>query len=499
MSISRNFRAPHASSLRLGSVDLAPVLFLLGVLLATLGGAMLGPAALDFALDERDWPQFLISSGITVFCGLLLVTANSRPNIRLELREGFLLTALSWLVLAFFGGLPFLFANDTMSFSDAIFESVSGLTSTGATVLVHLETQPSGVLLWRALLQWIGGIGIIGMAITLLPALRVGGMQLFRMESSDTTEHGLTRFAGLGVSIITIYLVMTIGMVIAYMSVNLSPFEAVCLAMSTVSTGGFATTDASAGNLPPLALWFAIGGMLMGSLPYILYVRAIRGRPGALISDPQVRGFLGFLLVACALMTLWRWTSSDLAFSDALTSATFAVTSVVTTTGLVHEDYTQWGSFAFLFFFLILFSGGCTGSTTGGIKMFRFQVAFIVLSSHIRRRYLPNAVVLPTYGGRPVDDDVAVSVTLFFFALGATTWFFALVLAMLGLDWLTALSGAMTTVCNVGPGVGDVIGPQGNFASLSPEVKWVLATAMIMGRLELFTMLVLLDRRFWRA
>ncbi|MBE1236636.1 TrkH family potassium uptake protein [Phaeovibrio sulfidiphilus] len=498
MGVINNARYARSTRLHVGSIELQPVFFILGILLTILGIAMLGPAILDIALNERDWREFLLSSGITVFAGLMLVASNHRRSSQLNLRQGFLLTALSWLTLSFFGGLPFVFANDNVGMTDAIFESVSGLTATGATILTHLEHQPPGLLLWRSLLHWVGGIGIIGMATTLLPALRVGGMQLFRVENSDTSEHGMTRFAGLGAAILVVYLTMTFVMIGGLLFAGLPTLEAVCLAMSAVSTGGFANSDSSVAALPPMALWFLIGGMVLGALPFLLYVRAIRGRPEALYRDPQVRGFLAILVVFSLVISVYHWMKSDVGFLQAITTGTFSVTSVITTTGLVYEDYSAWGSFALLFFFMLLFFGGCTGSTTGGIKTFRFQVAFIVLSSHIRRRYLPHAVVMPTYGGRTIDDDIAVSVCLFFFAQAVTIWFFALILGLLGLDWVSAISGSVATVCNVGPGVGAIIGPVGNYSSLSPEAKWVFSAGMLMGRLELFTMMVLLDYRFWR-
>ncbi|GEO80385.1 TrkH family potassium uptake protein [Pararhodospirillum oryzae] len=487
------------AGLRLGSVDLVPVLFVLGLLVTGLGVAMLAPALLDALVHDKDWGAFLQAAGISVFVGLLLVLGNHRPHLRLNLRQGFVLTALAWVTLGVVGSLPFMLSAESMSFSDAYFESVSGLTTTGSTVMSGLDTQPPGLLFWRALLQWIGGIGIIGMAIVLLPALRVGGMQLFRMESSDTTEHGLTRIGALGVSITAIYIALTILITIGYLVAGSTPFDAVCLAFSTVSTGGYANSDASLAGMTTLGLWISTLGMMMGSLPFPLYARAVRGNPLILWRDHQVRGFVIFLVTCWLAVAGWRWLTTDVEFFKALTAAAFNLTSIVSTTGYASEDYTLWGSYPVLMVFMLTFVGGCTGSTAGGIKMFRLQISLKILRTHIRRRHLPNAVILPTYGGRPIDDDISVSVLLFFFAMGSTTSLIALILTATGLDWVTALTGAATAICNVGPGLGPIIGPVGNFAPLPDVAKWVLSFAMVLGRLEFFTVLVLLDRRFWTA
>ncbi|CCG07971.1 TrkH family potassium uptake protein [Pararhodospirillum photometricum] len=486
-----------APGLCLGTVDLSPVFFVLGLFTTGLGLAMLAPALLDALVRDQDWLGFLWASGITVFVGLGLAFANARPHLHLSMRQGFILTASAWFTLGVFGSLPFMFSSEHLSFSDAYFETISGLTTTGSTVISGLDTQPPGILFWRALLQWIGGIGIIGMAIALLPALRVGGMQLFRMESSDTTERGLTRIGALGVSISAVYLALTALIMVAYLAVGQSPFDAVCLAFATVSTGGFANSDASLAALPPLGLWLSTMGMMLGSLPFPLYVRAARGDFGLLWRDAQVRGFVVFLATCWLGVALWRVMQGEVGFFHALTTSAFNLTSVVTTTGFASEDYTLWGPFPVLMFFMLTFVGGCTGSTAGGIKTFRLQVSLKILRAHIRRRYLPHAVILPTYAGRPIDDDIAISVLLFFFAMGSTTSLIAVILTALGLDWVTALSGAATAVCNVGPGLGPIIGPVGNFAPLPDSAKWVLSVAMVLGRLEFFTVYVLLSRRFW--
>jgi trk system potassium uptake protein TrkH len=484
--------------LSLGGLELVPVLFVLGVLVSALGLAMLAPALLDFVVHDHDWLGFLQAAGLTLFSGLLLVASNWRRPVRLNLKQGFLLTCLAWVVLGLFGSLPFIFATTSLDLGDAVFESISGLTTTGSTVIHDLDHMPPGILFWRALQQWVGGIGIIGMAIALLPVLRVGGMQLFRMESSDTSERGLTRIGELGLSISVIYLIITVAVALGYMLGGMNMFNAICHAFTTVSTGGFSNWDTSMGTMGPGVLWIAILGMIMGALPFLLFVQAARGRPEVLFRDSQVRAFLTFLVGCWIFVGTWLWLTSDKSFPAAITAAAFNITSVVTTTGFASEDYTLWGDFAVMFFFLITFAGGCTGSTSGAIKTFRYQIAYKVMRAHVRRRYLPHSIILSTYRGNSIDEDVAASVVLFFFATGATTAFIALGLTLLGLDWVTALSGAATAVGNVGPGLGPLIGPSGNFAILPDSAKWLLALGMLLGRLEFFTLLVLFSRDFWR-
>jgi trk system potassium uptake protein TrkH len=485
--------------LSLGGVELVPVLFVLGLLVTALGLSMLAPALLDYLVHDHDWVGFLEAAGVTLFCGLLMVASNWRHPVRLNLKQGFLLTCMAWVVLGLFGSLPFIFATTSLDFSDAVFESISGLTTTGSTVIHDLDHLPPGILFWRALQQWVGGIGIIGMAIALLPVLRVGGMQLFRMESSDTSERGLTRIGELGLSISAIYLVVTLATMAGYMLGGMDMFNAVCHAFATVSTGGFSTWDSSMGAVGPVVQWVAILGMMAGAMPFLLFVQAARGRPEAVFKDSQARLFVIFLLVCWLGVGTWLWVQpGERTYFNAITAAAFNITSVVTTTGFASEDYTLWGDFSILFFFLITFAGGCTGSTSGGIKTFRYQIAYKVMRAHVRRRYLPHSVILSTYRGNPIDEDVAASVVLFFFAMGATTAFVALGLTLLGLDWVTALSGAATAICNVGPGLGSVIGPSGNFATLPDSAKWLLTLGMLLGRLEFFTLLVLFSRDFWR-
>lgn len=480
-------------------ISLRPVLFVLGAFLTILGVAMLMPAVVDLAGGDPDWVSFFVSGTLTVLVGLMLTFANFDRNITLSRHQAFLLTVLSWVGVTAFSAMPFHLSRFHMSYTDAFFEAISGLTTTGATVITGLDLAPPGILLWRSLLHWLGGIGIVVMAISLLPFLRVGGMQLFKMESSDTGDKVLGKVSQLGAALVLIYVALTVLCTVCFMLGGMTLFEAVNHAMSTLSTGGYSTSDSSLGHFDSHFInWVAIIFMICGGVPFTLFIRMGRGGLWVLLSDLQVRGFLGFLFVASAALTMWMMFNGKEDLFDTFSHVTFSVVSVVTTTGFASVDYTQWGNLAVASFFALLFVGGCTGSTAGGIKIFRYHIAWKLFVSHIHRLISPNAVEVQRYGDRRITEDVAASVLLFFFVYIATVGGITLFLAAVGLDWVTAISGAATAVGNVGPGLGDIIGPAGNFQSLPDAAKWALSVGMLLGRLEFFSVLVLLSWRFWR-
>jgi trk system potassium uptake protein TrkH len=360
--------------------------------------------------------------------------------------------------------------------------------------------MPPGILLWRAMLQWLGGIGIIVMGIAMLPYLRVGGMQLFRMESSDRSEKALPRAAQLAGATSTAYLVLSVACAAAYWAAGMSGFEAIAHAMTTVSTGGYSTSDASLGHFASPAIhWICTLFMILGALPFVIYIRAVRGKTDALWKDSQVRHFLTGLGLAILAMALWLWMERDERIADALLLAAFNVVSVVTTTGFATADYGQWGALAVGGFFFLTFMGGCAGSTSGGIKVMRFEIAAIVIRRQLKRLILPHGVFPMMYRGQTLSSDVIRSVLNLVFVFIAVFVVFATCLSLLGLDFITAISGAATALANVGPGLGDVIGPAGNFSTLPDAAKWILSAGMLLGRLEFFTVLVLLVPEFWRG
>jgi trk system potassium uptake protein TrkH len=480
-----------------------PVLHLTGRMLVALSAAMLLPAAADGLAGNPDWRAFLLGSPITFACGAGLVYATRcRLTGGLTVRQAFLLTPLAWTTLVLFGALPLYISDYAQlkdSFTNAFFESMSGLTTTGATVIVGLDTAPPGILLWRALLQWLGGIGIIGVAIAILPALGVGGMQLFRTESSDRSEKAMPRVREIATAIVLIYVGLTVLCGVAFWLVAMTPFEALVHALTTVSTAGFSTSDSSMGQWnSPVLHWLATLFMLSGAIPFVLYVRLFQGQRDAL-RNSQVWVLLGFLALVITGLATWLVITGRYGAADALRFAAFNVVSVVTTTGYATTDYSLWGNVAVGVFFGLMFVGGCTGSTSGGMKIFRFEVMVRMLRSHFLRLLYPRGVFARVYAGRPLPDDVVASVVVFFSLY--FTCYSALTIALMAfdLDFLTSASAAVASLSNVGPGLGPIIGPAGNFSTLPDASKWLLSFGMLLGRLELFSVLILFFPQFWRG
>jgi trk system potassium uptake protein TrkH len=480
-------------------IQFRPILLALGLMVCLVAAAMLVPMAVDYADSHSSWLVFAASALITFFIGgLMVLFAYDRKPVRAGLREAFLLTTLCWTTVAAFAALPFVGLG--LPLADAYFESVSALTTTGATVITKLDSQPRGILLWRALLQGIGGLGIIVVAILILPFLRIGGMQLFQTESSDRSEKVVPRARQLVGSICGVFIGLLVACVIVFMFLGMTPFDAICHALSTVATGGFSTHDESFGYFRSAPLdWAAIFFMICGALPFVLYIKAMRGDASALWLDEQVHGFLLLLFTASFVLSTWLVFARGLHYVDAVNLATFNVVSVVTTTGFSTTDYGGWGPFAVGVFFILLFVGGCSGSTSGGIKIYRLQVASLLTRSHLLHLISPHRIVTLLYNGRRLPEDVPFSVVAFLALYMATIGLFTVVLAAMGLDLVTALSSAATAVSNVGPGLGEIVGPAGTFATLPNGAKWVLSVAMLLGRLELFTVLVLLRPEFWRG
>lgn len=481
-------------------IDLRPIFFVIGILLAVLAVAMTVPATVDASLGDPDWGVFAGASAVTGFFAASLVLA-TRPSgdIRINLHQAFLLTALSWLAMSAFGALPFYFSSLDMDFIDAFFETVSGLTTTGSTVINGLDHAPAGILLWRALLHWLGGIGIIVMAIAILPMLRVGGMQLFRMESSDRSEKVLPRATQFAGALLYIYFTFSVVCALAYLAAGMTVFDAVCHMMSTISTGGFANYDISLAHFDSPAIeLIATVFMILGAVSFPVYIAVSQGRWSALWQNQQLRGFMACIAVVTIGLTFWHWHINDEDLLTALRYSLFNVVSITTTTGFASADYSAWGGFPVAVFFFLTFVGGCTGSTTGGIKIFRFQVLYAIVRAQIRRLVQPHGVFIPTYQGREITDGIALSVIAFLFLYGLSFAVLSVALGAFGLDFLTAISGAATALGNVGPGLGDVIGPVGNFSTIPDAAKLLLAIGMLLGRLEFMTLIIVLMPRFWR-
>ncbi len=479
--------------------DIRPIVLVLGVLIAVLGAAMFLPALVDYASGHEDWKIFFASASFTLVFGVLLVLATRGVNKALTTRQAFVMTTMVWVALATFGSLPLYWSGVTQSFTDAFFESMSGLTTTGATVIVGLDGLPPGILLWRGILQWLGGLGIIVMAVSVLPSLQIGGMQLFKAEAFETAEKILPRATQISGFITLIFLNVTALCMLAYLLVGMSVLDAAVHAMTTVATGGFSNYDASLGHFNSVSVdMIATTFMIIGSLPFLLYVQALQGQGKALVTDSQVRVFLTILCLFILCAWLIEQSVGAREGGDALRFAMVNVTSILTGTGYATTAYDGWGPVAVAFFFFIMFIGGCAGSTSCGIKIFRFQVLFQTLWQHLARIIFPHGIFLQRFNGRPIGDDVVSAVLGFFFLYLLTFAVSAMALSICGVDPLTALSGAGSAISNVGPGLGAIIGPAGNYQPLDDLPKWILAITMLIGRLELFTVLVLLSPRFWR-
>ncbi len=480
-------------------IDLRPIAFVIGILLSVLAVAMLIPALVDAIIGHPDWQVFTAAAGVTLFVGGTLVLTSRTGWSGFSLRQAFVMTNMAWLVTATFGALPFAFSELELSYTDAFFESMSGVTTTGSTVITGLDAAPPGILLWRALLQWLGGVGIIVMAVAILPILQVGGMQLFRVEAFETDKVA-PRAAQIAGGISVVYVFLTGFAAIVLWSLGMTVFEAVAHAMTSIATGGFSTSDGSVGHFGSAAIDWSISlFMILGSLPFVLYLGVLRGRLLDIARDSQVRLMLAILALAIFLTSAWLWNKGIMELGPALRYATFNVISIMTGTGYATADFGQWGGSVLTIMFLLMFIGGCAGSTTCGIKIFRFQVLYATSKVQLKRLLQPNGVFIPYYNKQPVSEAVAASVMGFFFLFITSFALLAVGLGLIGLDLVTALSGAATAIANVGPGLGGIIGPAGTFAPLPDEAKWLLSAGMLLGRLELFTVLVMLAPGFWRG
>jgi trk system potassium uptake protein TrkH len=475
------------------------ITFINGIFLLTLSISMVIPMlTLTMFSRPEEINPFLWSSIITFMSGLAMVLYGRARDVHLRPRDMYLLTVSSWVLVGLFASLPFMFSQH-LGLTDAVFESMSGITATGATVLTGLDAMSPGILIWRSVLHWLGGIGFIAMAVAILPMLRIGGMRLFQTESSDRSEKIMPRSHMVAKYMVAAYVgVSSLGCLALWLA-GMSVFDAINHSMSAISTGGFSTSDQSLAKWNnPAIHWVIIVLMIMGSLPFMLLAATLRGNFMALVRDQQVRGFISILLTVWVILGSWYCFNSDLPWYDALRHVAFNTTSIMTTTGFALGDYTLWGGFAGMLFFYLGFIGGCSGSTAGGLKIFRFQVAYTLLKANLMLLVHPRAVIKQQYNRHNLDEDIVRSILTFSFFFTITIAVLALGLTLCGLDWITALTGAASTVSGVGPGMGPVIGPAGNFASLPDAAKWMLTVGMLLGRLEILTVLVLLLPAFWR-
>ena len=475
------------------------IFFIIGVLLVILGAFMLIPYIVQMIYDENSH-SFLSSAFVTIFIGVLFILANLDQDYKLNLQQTFLFSSLAWIAAALFGSLPFHLSVLEFSFSEAFFESMSGITTTGSTVINDLDNSPKSILIWRAIMQWLGGIGIIVMAITVLPLLKVGGMQLFKMEGSDSTEKILPRTVEVASIIILTYLLLTFSCATLYWMFDMSVFDSIAHSMTTIATGGFSTHNNSieyfkSSNIEIIATVFII----LGSIPFISYLKFIKGNRKIFFSDVQIRGFVYLIVLSILAMFLYLFFSNnEISLIDKLRISSFNVVSILSGTGYVTDDFGLWGEFPLIFFLFLMFVGGCAGSTTCGIKIFRFQLLYIFIGNQIKKLFYPNSISVIKYNNQKISNNFIHSIIIFIFSYLFLFLLLAILLSITGLDFLSAISGAATSISNVGPGLGEMIGPNGNFKEVSDISKWLLSFGMLLGRLELFAVLVLFFPSFWK-
>ena len=474
------------------------VFFTLGILQVILGLAMVIPIIIQFIYNELD-SSFISSGIITIIFGILFFLSNLDHDKKLNLPQAFLLTALSWLSIAVFGSLPFIFSNLDLNITDAFFESMSGITTTGSTIITNLDVAPKSILLWRAILQWLGGIGIILMAITLMPIMNVGGMQLFKISSNDTAEKILPKSKEISLRLIFIYAVLTFFCAFFYKIFGMNFFDSLTHSMTTIATGGFSNYNQSIGYFDSILIeTTSMIFILLGSLPFIAYLKFLNGDKKIFFSDTQIKTFFKVVFFSIIILFIYLLILKQSLLEISIRSVAFNVISILTGTGYVTKDFNQWGNFPLVFFLILMFIGGCAGSTACEIKIFRIQLLYYFLINQLKKIIYPRGIFVIKYDKNNIDDKFMSSVISFIFLYIVIFFLLTAILSLTGLDFITSISGAATSISNVGPGLGETIGPNGNFSSLSNLSKWALSLGMILGRLELFAILVLFIPSFWR-
>ena len=479
--------------------DFRPILNILGLLLCIESIALLIPMFFDLINNNQDWKQFFYISCLTFLIGLVLYVGFKKEKMKINLRQAFLLTIVSWFLIALFGSLPFIYSSSSLHFTDAFFESVSGITTTGSTVISNLDNLSEGILIWRSLLQWFGGIGIIVLAIAILPTLQIGGMQLLHMEHDDPYEKTIPKINKFIIEIASLYVSLTVLCFIFYYIFGMSAFDSLIHCMTTISTGGFSNHSLSfeyfnSYSLENISVMF----MVLGSLPFVIFIQFIHGQKMSIFKDDQVKLFL-FLLILIIFVTLvWLKNYLNIDWLQALRLSTFNITSILTGTGYTSSNYNNWGGFGLIIILMIMFIGGCAGSTTGGIKIFRFQILFRGVRLQIKKLTQPHAVFLMKFNKKTVNENTYTSIISFFFIYILLFILSSISLSFFELDFLTALSASASAISNVGPGIGEIVGPNGNYSDINNKAKWILAITMLIGRLEIFTILVLFSKNFWR-
>ena len=474
------------------------VFFTLGVLQIILGISMVIPIVIQIIYNELD-SSFIGAGMITIIFGVLFFLSNINHEKKLNLQQAFLLTSLSWIGIAIFGSLPFIFSNLELTITDAVFESMSGITTTGSTIITNLNDAPKAILFWRAILQWLGGIGIIVMAITLMPIMNVGGMQLFKISTSDKSEKILPKSKEISIRLILIYLGLTLLCAFFYKIFGMSFFDSLTHSMTTIATGGFSNYNESIGYFDSATIEItSIIFIILGSIPFIAYIKFLSGNKKIFISDSQIKSFVKIIIISILILFFYLFLQSKNFEEISLRAISFNVISILTGTGYVTKEFDNWGSFSLIFFLILMFIGGCAGSTTCGIKIFRVQILYLFLINQLKKIIYPRGIFIIKYENNSVDEKFMASIISFIYLYIIIFFVMTALLSLSGLDFITSISGSATAISNVGPGLGTIIGPNGSFSLLPDFSKWILSIGMILGRLELFAILVLFLPSFWR-
>ena len=474
------------------------VFFTLGILQVILGISMAFPIIVQIIFGELD-PSFISASLITIVFGTLFFLSNLEHDRKINFQQAFLLTALSWISVAIFGSLPFIFSDLNLSITDAFFESMSGITTTGSTIITDLDSTPKSVLVWRAILQWLGGIGIIVMAITLMPIMNVGGMQLLKVSSGDASEKILPKTKEITIRLIIIYVALTLLCTLFYKIFGMKFFDSFTHSMTTIATGGFSNYNDSIGHFNNFKIEItSMIFIILGSIPFIAYIKYLSGNKKIFITDVQIKSFIKIIFFSILILFIYLVIFNKSFSEISLRSISFNVISILTGTGYVTTNFDTWGNFPLIYFLILMFIGGCAGSTTCGIKIFRVQILYLFLKNQLKKMIYPRGIFVLKYDNNNVNDKFMASIIAFIYLYIIIFFIIAALLSLTGLDFTTSISGAATSISNVGPGLGKLIGPNGNFSQLPDFSKWVLSLGMLLGRLELFAILVLFFPSFWQ-
>ena len=474
------------------------VFFTLGILQIILGISMIFPIIIQIIFGELN-SSFISASLITIIFGTLFLLSNLDQDKKLNLQHAFLLTALSWISVAIFGSLPFIFSDLNLSITDSFFESMSGITTTGSTIITDLNSTPKAILLWRAILQWLGGIGIIVMAITLMPIMNVGGMQLLKISSTDGSEKILPKTKEISIRLIIIYMALTFLCALFYKIFGMKFFDSLTHSMTTIATGGFSNYNDSIGHFNNFKIEMtSMIFIILGSIPFIAYIKYLSGTKNIFITDTQIKSFIKIIFFSILILFLYLVIFNKSFSEISLRSISFNVISILTGTGYVTQNFDSWGNFPLIYFLILMFIGGCAGSTTCGIKIFRVQILYLFIKNQLKKIIYPRGIFVIKYDNNNVNEKFMASIISFIYLYIVIFFIIAALLSLSGLDFTTSISGAATSISNVGPGLGELIGPNGNFSQLPDFSKWVLSFGMILGRLELFAILVLFLPSFWQ-